>query len=40
MFEFLRVQYRLNRLDDAGLYRYVQAGCISEEQCRKILKEE
>lgn len=36
MFEFLRVQYELGRLNDAKLARYVQAGCITAEQYKQI----
>ncbi len=39
MFEFLRCMYRLGRLDDAGLYRYVQVGRITEQQYREIIGE-
>lgn len=36
MFEFLRVQYELGRLDDAQLAQYVQAGCITPEEYKQI----
>ena len=36
MFEFLRVQYELGRLDDAQLARYVQAGCITAAEYKQI----
>lgn len=37
MFEFLRMQYRLGRLNAAGLMRYVSAGWLTEEQRRQIV---
>ncbi len=36
MFEFLRVQYKLGRLNDRQLVRYVQAGCITEDEYKQI----
>lgn len=36
MFEFLRVQFALHRLNDVQLARYVQAGCITAEQYKQI----
>lgn len=39
MFEFLRCQYRMKRLDDAALDRYVAAGCISKEEKQRIIEE-
>lgn len=37
MFEFLQVQYKLGRLNDAQLSQYVAVGCISEESYQKII---
>ncbi len=37
MFEFLRMQYRLGRLDAAGLARYVTSGRITEAQRQDII---
>ena len=39
MFEFLRCQYRMKRLDDAVLDRYVTAGCITEQEKQCIIEE-
>lgn len=36
MFEFLQCMYRLGRVDDVGLARYVQAGRLTEEECNQI----
>ncbi len=36
MFEFLRVQYELGRLDDTQLARYVKAGCITAAEYKQI----
>lgn len=36
MFEFLQVQYKLGRLNDAQLARYVTAGCITAEEYKQI----
>lgn len=36
MFEFLRMQYRLGRLDAAGLARYLAAGRLTDAQYRQI----
>ncbi len=36
MFEFLRVQYELGRLNDAQLAKYVQAGCITADEYKQI----
>ena len=40
MFEFLRIQYRLGALDDAGLARYAKAGWITADQYRRITGKE
>ncbi len=40
MFEFLRVQYELGRLDDMQLARYVQAGCITAAEYKQICGKE
>ncbi len=37
MFEFFRMQYRLGRLDAAGLARYLAAGRLTEAQYRQIV---
>ncbi len=39
MFEFLRCQYKMKRLDEAALERYVLAGCITREEKRQIVEE-
>lgn len=36
MFEFLRMQYRLGRLDAAGLAKYLAAGRLTAAQYRQI----
>lgn len=36
MFEFLRCMYQLDRLDDAGLARYVTVGRITPAQYETI----
>lgn len=38
MFEFLRMQYRLGRLDAAGLAKYLAAGRLTEAQYIKITR--
>ena len=40
MFEFLRVQYQLGRLNDTQLVRYVQAGCITAAEYKQICGKE
>ncbi len=40
MFEFLRVQYELGRLNDAKLVKYVQVGCITAAQYKQICGKE
>ena len=40
MFEFLRVQYELGRLNDAQLAKYVQAGCITAAEYKQICGKE
>ncbi len=40
MFEFLRVQYELHRLDDVSLAKYVQAGCITAAEYKQICGQE
>ncbi len=40
MFEFLHVQYQLGRLNDSQLARYVQAGCITEDEYKQICGKE
>lgn len=36
MFEFLHIQYKLNRLDEIQLARYVKAGCINAAEYQQI----
>lgn len=36
MFEFLCMQYKLNRLDAVQLAQYVQAECITADEYKKI----
>ncbi len=40
MFEFLQVQYKLRRLDDVQLAKYVQVGCITSAEYTKICGKE
>ncbi len=40
MFEFLQVQYKLRRLNDAQLAKYVQAGCITAAEYTQICGKE
>lgn len=39
MFEFLKVQYRLGRIDEAYLDKMVKRGKITLEQKEEIVKE-
>lgn len=39
MFEFLRVQFQLGRLNETSLHRYVEKGWISERQFHMIVEE-
>ncbi len=40
MFEFLRVQYQLGRLNNIQLAKYVKAGCITEEEYKQICEKQ
>lgn len=40
MFEFLRVQYELGRLNDMQLAQYVKASCITAAEYQQICGKE
>lgn len=38
MYDFLKMQYSMGRIDSHKLHKYVDAGRISEAEYQKILK--
>lgn len=38
MFEFLKLQYEMGRINSENLKQYVDVGCISQNQYEEIIK--